>query len=407
MSFQHGLSGLNAASMQLDVIGNNVANANTVGFKTSEAQFSDVYAASLSVGGGSDVGIGTRVTAVEPSFTQGNIRVTENPLDLAINGSGFFRLDANGSAVYTRNGQFHLDKDGYIVNTDGARLTGYAASANGTIVPAAPVDLQLTTSDIQPQVTGSSTVVANLDSRAALPTAAPFDSTDTATYNSATSMSVYDSLGNAHVLSTFFVKTGANTWDVYGTLDGTQVGAGSLGTLAFQTNGLLDPALSTIPMTVSAPVATGAATPLAFTIDFTGTTQFGSSFGVTTLQQDGYASGRLTGFAVDDDGIITARYSNGQSRPQGQVVLANFNSPAGLKPLGSNLWTETSTSGPALIGVPGSGNLGVMQSGAVEDSNVDLTKELVDMITAQRVYQANAQTIKTQDSVLQTLVNMR
>jgi flagellar hook protein FlgE len=407
MSFQQGLSGLSAAATSLDVIGNNVANANTVGFKSAQAQFADVYAASLAVGGGTDVGIGSRMSAAAPSFTQGNITATNNALDLAINGQGFFRMSDSGAAVYTRNGQFHLDKDGYIVNTDGARLTGYAANAAGVIVAAAPADLQLTTSDIQPQATAASRVVANLDSRASVPGAGPFNLADTSTYNSATSMSTFDSLGNAHTLSTYFVKTGANAWDVYAASDGVQIGAGALGALAFQPDGALDTAASTIPMNASVALANGAISPMTFTIDFTGTTQFGSTFGVTTLQQDGYASGRLSGFAIDDTGVITARYSNGQSRAQGQVALANFTSPWELKPLGSNSWTETSASGPALVGGPGTGNLGVLQSGAVEDSNVDLTKELVQMITAQRMYQANAQTIKTQDSVLQTLVNMR
>ncbi len=405
MSFQHGLSGLDAASKNLDVIGNNVANANTVGFKGSRTQFADVFATSVSSSIGTDIGIGTRVAAVAAEFTQGNIAVTSDPLDLAINGQGFFRMDNNGAISYTRNGQFQLDRNGYIVNSRGDRLTGYPSNAAGAIVTAAPIDLQLTTQGVPPSATTAATVGANLDARAAV-IAAPFNLNDATTYNSATSMSVYDSLGNPHTLSVYFAKTAANTWDLYASLDGTQVGAGAAGSLVFQSNGALDTAASTFP-SLSVALANGATTPFAFNVDFTGTTQFGSAFGVTQLAQDGYAAGQLTGFSVDDRGVILGRYSNGQSRAQGQVALASFTSPQGLQALGSNAWAETAGSGPALIGAPQSGSLGALQSGAVESSNVDLTAELVEMITAQRVYQANAQTIKTQDSLLQTLVNLR
>ncbi|HUN69903.1 MAG TPA: flagellar hook protein FlgE [Burkholderiales bacterium] len=406
MSFQQGLSGLNAAAKNLDVIGNNVANANTVGFKSSSAEFSDVYANTLA-GGGTQIGIGTALTTVAQQFTQGNINVTNSPLDLAINGQGFFRMDVNGAVSYTRNGQFSQDKDGYIVNSTGAFLTGYAASPTGVLATAAPGKLQISTAPINPQPTTQAAVVANLDARSSALPAAGFVITDPSTYHNATSLSVFDSQGNAHSLSLYFTKTAANTWSVFGAGDGTQIGAGALGTLAFQTDGSIDTAASTFPSTVNVPVTTGAATPIAVQLDFTGSTQFGDSFGVSKVTQDGFTSGRLAGFSVSGDGTILARYSNGQSRAQGQVALATFNNPNGLQPLGNNLLAETAASGQALVGAPGSANLGVLQSGAVEDSNVDLTAELVDMITAQRVYQANAQSIKTQDAVLQTLVNLR
>lgn len=407
MSFQQGLSGLNAATKNLDVIGNNVSNANTVGFKGSAAQFADLFAGSLSGAGSTSVGIGSAVSSVLPSFTQGNLTVSNNPLDMAINGQGFFRLSDNGAVSFSRNGQFQLDRSGYIVNGGGARLTGYAASDDGSIVASTPVDLQITTSDVAPSPTTSTDVKVNLDSRLGTLAAAGFDPADTGTYSAATSMSTYDSLGNPHTLTVYFLKTAANTWNVYAANDNVQVGAGAIGTLAFEDNGSLDTAASTLPMTVSAPLTNGAQTPFAFTLDLTGSTQFGSTFGVNELEQDGYASGRLSGFTVDRNGVVVARYSNGQTRSQGQVILANFTNPQGLRPLGSNGWAETTSSGNALIGAPSTGNLGGVQSGALEDSNVDLTAELVSMITAQRVYQANAQSIKTMDSVLQTLVNMR
>ncbi len=405
MSFQQGLSGLNASARNLDVIGNNVANANTVGFKASSAVFADVYANALGGAGGA-VGIGTTVAAVVQGFQQGNITATSNPLDLAINGDGFFRLSNNGAVTWTRNGQFQLDKDGYIVNVEGARVTGYPVGPTGQVVASTPADLQLSRADISPSATTAANVVVNMDSRKAA-IAVPFNQTDPTTYSNATSQTVYDSLGNAHTLTMYFTKTAANTWDVRTAMDGTMIGAGATGTVTFDSSGAIDTAATTLPFSVSATVTTGATDPLVFDLDFTGSTQFGSAFGVNDLTQDGYASGRLTGFNISDDGTVMGRYSNGQSRAQGQVVLGTFNNPQGLQPLGGNQWAETAASGQPQVGAPKTGTLGALQSGAVEESNVDLTAELVGMITAQRVYQANAQTIKTQDSVMQTLVNLR
>ncbi len=404
MSFQQGLSGLNSAAKNLDVIGNNISNSATVGFKGSAAQFSDVFANTAGGSGGTSVGIGTAVSAVVQTFAQGNIEVTSNPLDMAINGSGFYRLSSNGTVSYTRNGQFQVDKNGYLTSSQGYNLTGYPAAANGIgVTRAAPANLQISNADLPPVATTAATVGANFDSRNAPLTTAGFDLTDPATYHGATSMSAYDSLGNPHTLSLYFVKTAANTWSVFGANDGTQIGAGPVGGMTFNSSGAIAAAPT---IALSLPVSTGAAT-IAMSLDMTGSTQFGSLFGVNSITQDGYSSGKLTGFAIAADGLISGRYSNGQSRAQGQVVLSNFTNPQGLQLLGGNQWAETSDSGVPLTGAPISGNLGALQSGAVESSNVDLTAELVSMITAQRVYQANAQTIKTQDSVLQTLVNLR
>ena len=403
MSFQQGLSGLNAAAKNLDVIGNNVANSGTVGFKQSQAQFADVYANSLTGAGGSNVGIGTKVALVAQQFTQGNITATNNPLDMAINGGGFFRMDNNGEATYQRNGQFQLDRMGFIVNPTGAKLTGYTANASGVLSTGAPSPLSINTADLAPQVTSGVNAVLNLDSRGVTPTVA-FDMTKPESFNSSTAVSVYDSLGNSHTLQTYYVKTAASTWEVHASLDGGAAFSPVPSTITFDTSGTLT-AGST--MTIPAQALTTGAAALGFPIDFTGTTQFGSSFSVNTLNQDGYTSGRLAGFSIGADGVVLGRYTNGQSAVLGQVVLANFANPNGLQQLGNNMWAETSTSGNPLIGAPSSGSLGVLQSSAVEDSNVDLTAELVNMITAQRVYQANAQTIKAQDAVLQTLVNLR
>jgi flagellar hook protein FlgE len=407
MSFQQGLSGLNAAAKNLDVIGNNVANSATVGFKQSQAQFADVYANSLTGAGGSNVGIGVKVAQVAQQFTQGNITSTSNPLDMAINGGGFFRMDNNGEINYQRNGQFQLDRAGFIVNPMGAKLTGYTADAGGVLSTGAPGPLGINTADLSPQITTEVNAVLNLNSGNTVPATAPFSISDPTSFNSSTAISIFDSLGNTQTLQTFYVKTAnPGEWQVYAASDGTQIGAGPVATLNFDTSGLLTTAMPLAAITVPA-TATGATPTFPVTLDYLGTTQFGAAFSVNTLNQDGFTSGRLAGFSVGADGMILGRYTNGQTGILGQVVLANFANPNGLQQLGNNLWAETSTSGAPLVGIPDTGSLGVLQSSAVEDSNVDLTAELVNLITAQRVYQANAQTIKAQDAVLQTLVNLR
>jgi flagellar hook protein FlgE len=639
MGFQQGLSGLNVSAKALDAIGNNIANSSTVGFKSSQVQFADVYAAALGGGGAGQIGIGASAPSIAQLFTQGNITTTNNPLDMAINGGGFYRLSDSGTPVYSRNGQFSLDKDGYMVNTGGLRVTGYGADDTGAIVPGDFVDLRLSTTNIEPSATTASNVLVNLDSRAVPPAAmtsgtltgnAPpvatlvitagnntlnltvdgiaatvdvpiatyasrgdlatalqaainghptlvaantlvdvtvntsgalvissrssgtqgsqgtgstvtqtggdgltdllggtpaavsgadnFSSTNTLSYTGSTAQTVYDSLGNPHNLTMYFAKTAnQNTWQLYTALDGTftgvtttstptagtltgsaytanaanaggtlnltvdgtaqavvvpagayataaalaaalnavpvpgatasdvggaivltsatsggsssvTLGAGAFGALvmgtptaaagvaattsivpsatimSFDTTGALTTAM---PLSLSFDPATGATNPMAFTLDFTGTSQYGINFGVNQLLQDGYTSGRLTGLSVSPDGTVQGRYSNGKTRNQGQIVLVNFNNANGLTSLGNNVWGETAESGQPIPGTPGQGSLGLIQSAAIEESNTDLTAELVNMITQQRVYQANAQTIKTQDQVLQTLVNLR
>ena len=407
MSFQQGLSGLNAASKTLEVIGNNVSNANTVGFKQSRAEFADVFANSLTGSGASQIGIGTKIAAVAQQFTQGNVTSTNNSLDFAINGGGFFRMSDNGAITYSRNGQFQMDKFGYIVNSENKRLTGYTADAAGVLSTGAPAEININTADLQPTATTEVVGLVNLDSRNTALTAAGFDPTDPTTYHNSSAVTAYDSLGNAHTVQSFFVKTAPGVWNVYTTADGVSTTAlpAPTATLTFGGTGTAPTSVPATP-TVNFTPTTGASA-VSMTLDLSGSTQFGSNFSVNALSQDGYSSGRLASFTTGADGTISGRYTNGQSKVLGQVVLASFVNPNGLQSLGGNAWTETSTSGTPLVGAPNTGNLGVLQSNAVEDSNVDLTAELVNMITAQRVYQANAQTIKTQDQVLQTLVNLR
>jgi len=420
MSFQQGLSGLNASSKNLEVIGNNIANANTFGAKTARAEFAAVYATALNGSGTNSVGIGTTLSTVAQQFTQGNVSTTENPMDLAINGAGFFQVsDGRSPVTYTRNGQFKVDRDGYIVNNGQERLMGYAADANGVIQPGQAVPLQLPTGGIVPNPTTRAEMEVNLDSRLAttVPAVAPLiDFANASTYNNATSLTVYDAKGQDVAMSFYFQKAANDQWNVYATSNGTTVGGTPaapvpITTINFQSNGS-GPITPNAPVSINVPASTNAAgaqtEPIAgLLLDLSGATQFGSSYGVTDLRQDGYTAGLLTTIAVEPNGVITARYSNGQSKPSGQIEVANFRNPQGLQPLGDNAWARTFASGDPVIGVPGDGNLGVLQAGALEESNIDLTGELVSMITAQRIYQANAQTIKTQDQVLQTLVNLR
>lgn len=431
MSFQQGLSGLNTAAKSLDVTSNNIANVGTVGFKNSASHFADVFANSLFGGGGAQIGIGVNLATVQQQFSQGNITATNNPLDLAINGGGFFRMDQNGTVTYTRNGQFHLDKEGYIINDQTLKLTGYPADASGNITPSAPVAIQISAADIDPIATGASTggtftgVLANinLDSREDEPLMPWVDGTPVQpnpsanTYNFSTALTTYDTLGNPHTMSLYFVKTAnQGEWNVYSNVDGTtnlNLAPSPITTLQFDTSGQLTAgAVSTVSIDLTTVMTdlggtNNAASPLSFNVDFTGSTQFGSSFGVNRLEQDGYTSGRMIGLSVSSDGIIQGRYSNGQTRSKGQVVLANFTNPNGLQSLGNNQWAETSVSGQPQVGAPNTASLGLLQSAGVEESNVDLTAELVNMITEQRNYQANAQSIKTQDSIMNTLVNLR
>ena len=491
MGFQVGLSGLNASSKHLDTIGNNVANSSTVGFKQSQAQFADLFSASLNGSAASQVGAGTKISGITQQFTQGNITNTNNPLDTAISGQGFFRMvDADGAVLYSRNGQFQMDKNGFLVNNQGHKVSGYLPDVNGVIIAAQPLPLQVSSADLKPNATTTAVMGANLDSRATVPFTAVFDAADPTSYNSSTSLSVYDSLGASHVGTMYFQRqpitpptftsattttatvstvaglaigntitfalpapaqtatiTGINAvtntvtfaalalaptggplttdapsvnWKAFLTVDGVSVAGATTPELTMLTFDALGKLVSTTPASVPVgtvvssalfPTSTTVSPTQALTFDFgsptAGTTQYGGNFGVNTLTQNGYTSGRLNSTTTSPDGTILGLYSNGQSRPLGQILLTNFTNPQGLQPVGNNEWVETADSGGPLVGIPGSSSLGLLQSSATEDSNVDLTAELVNMITAQRVYQANSQTIKTQDQLLQTIVSLR
>ena len=311
-------------------------------------------------------------------------------------------MDDNGSQVYTRAGSLGLDRQGYVVNSKDQKLVVYTADSAGNI-SGATGPMQVSTADIPPQASTSLTIGLNLDSSATVPVNA-FNPTDSSSYNNSTSTTLYDSLGNSHTATTYYVKSGSNAWNSYLYVDGTSVSGPDA--LTFNNTGALTaPASGTITTPSFTPAGGGA--PMTLTLDYSGATQYGSGFGVNSIITDGYTTGHLSGLDVNGQGIIFARFTNGQSKVQGQVALANFANPQGLQPLGDNNWAETYSSGAALKSTPGTSNLGVIQSGALESSNVDLSQELVNMIVAQRNFQANAQVISTADQVTQAVINIR
>jgi flagellar hook protein FlgE len=493
MAFNIGLSGLRAATSDLNVTGNNIANAGTAGFKQSRAEFSDVYAASVNGSGKNPQGSGVLLSNVSQLFNQGNVNYTQNALDLAINGNGFFQTSNNGEVSYTRAGYFGTDRDGFMVNNFGYKLQGYAIDGNGNLQNGVISDLRIETASQAPQATTTLNQTFNLNSTNKVPTSwqgaydssiqdaettwlndpanlvadpdnptpaesaaaqaavaadpialaaanmaanATFDPADPTTYNSSTSTNVYDTQGNAHVMTQYFVKTDANQWQMNVLIDGRNPATPASTTpysmaVGFTAGGQLDTASLTSSAAFSVdpsgrftlngwePAASdggeppvwssnGAnANPTGILVDMRNSTQFSSSFAVNAVSQDGYTTGQLAGLEIDDTGVIFARYTNGQSNVQGQVILASFANVQGLTPVGKTAWVQSFASGEPVVGTPRSGTLGALQSGALEDSNVELSDQLVNLIVAQRNYQANAKTIETESSITQTIINLR
>jgi flagellar hook protein FlgE len=424
MSFQQGLSGLNSSAKALDVVSNNIANANTIGFKTAEVHFSDVFAASLSGGGAAQGGIGAAVSGIVQQFSQGNLTTTSNPMDVSINGGGFYQMESPAKVeTVSRNGQFHIDKEGYMINDQGLKLMGINADSKGQIPPGASqaVPIVLSADTLAPRATSDPVIASpqmgmtvNLNAASIVPATA-FDPTKPDTYNYSTGMQVFDISGVAHQLNAYFVRSATTgTWDVYTGLADDLVAsvpqtalAGSL-TFDASGNGQLDPLVQTLVAPVANILLNQAATTWSpGDISFAGSTQYGSNSGVSSLVQNGYATGELTGFSISSKGVVQGSYSNGQVQDKAQIQLVNFRNPNALQSVGNNQWTYNADSGTPLPGFPGQGLYGALQSAAVEESNVDMTAELVKMITQQRNYQSNAQSIKTQDQIMQTLVNLR
>ena len=404
MAFSQAVSGLNAAATNLDVIGNNIANSATYGFKSGTASFADMFA-------GSKVGLGVKVAGITQDFNDGTTTNTGRGLDVAISQNGFFRMvDANGSVFYSRNGQFKLDENRNIVNMQGLQLTGYPVAGTPPTIQtgANPQAITIPNTLMAAKSTTTASQQINLNSTDAAPSKAfnVADTSDPDSYNKKGTVTVYDSQGNAHNMNLFYVKdTAANSWKVYSQDASVPGSAATLATtLTFSASGVLTAGGQVNVTTGTIP----GATPATFALSFANSMQQNTGANnIVATNQNGYKPGDLVSYQINDDGSVMGNYSNEQNQVLGQIVLANFANNEGLKSEGDNVWTATQSSGVALLGTAGTGNFGKLTNGALEASNVDLSKELVNMIVAQRNYQSNAQTIKTQDQILNTLVNLR
>ncbi|MGR5178795.1 flagellar hook protein FlgE [Vibrio parahaemolyticus] len=396
MSFNIALSGLDATNTQLNTISHNIANASTYGFKQSRTEFSAVY-------NGMQPG-GVEVAAISQNFDKnGSVSGTGRSMDMAINGNGFFvTKDHMGQTLYTRAGVFGTDKNNYVVGNTGAKLQGYSVDSNNNLLTGSVGDLQISTSSLAAKATDKLDFVANFDASSDVIDQAvnPFDPADPNSFNSSYTSKVYDSLGNSHTVTQYFTKTADNTWEVNVQVDGGSTPVQTV-PVTFNTDGTLASPAGSFNVAFPAPGANA----MSIDISLAGSTQFGAAFGVSTNNPNGYTSGELAGVRVEDNGMLFATYTNGQSQLQGQVILANFANPQGLAKTNGTAWTQSYSSGAPVMGTPGTGVLGDLTPGALEGSNVDLTSELVNLMTAQRNYQANAKTISTSDKLTQALFN--
>ena len=440
MSFNTALSGLQAATVDLSVTSNNIANVATTGFKGSRAEFGDIFEVSPFGSTPTSVGSGVKVTSVSQQFEQGNLKFTDASLDMAISGQGFFVTNKalTGSDIsYTRAGQFRADNQGYITNSTGGYLQAFPVDANGNVTSTSlntTVPIQLPPSTGAPQASTEVEIGVNLNASSTALDPALFDPTASNTYTHSTSTTVYDSLGSSHVMSYYFVHdlpgsaTNAandpNQWVVFTYLDGAEVDInggttvnhfnGGVGVaqdaaiLNFNTDGSFNSVTPALAQNAAIPLTNGAA-PLTLTHDFANnnTTQYATGFSVSTLSTDGYATGRLTGLDIAEDGLMRATFSNGTTQPLGQIAMADFPNAQGLRALGDAAWRETIDSGQVITGSAGTGRFGLIQSGALETSNVDLTQQLVNLITAQRNFQANARSIETSNAITDTVIQIR
>jgi flagellar hook protein FlgE len=411
MSFGIALSGLDAAQSNLNVTANNIANSATTGFKSSNANFAELFAVSPQGVSDTQIGNGVQLQQVEQQFSQGDIQTTGNSLDLALSGNGFFTVSSGGTQQFTRAGSFQTNANGEVVNAAGQNLQVYAPTANGTFNTTSLANLVIPTGDSPPAASTTASMAFNLPASATAPTATPFDPTNANSYNQSTSMTLYDSLGAAHTASFYFVNTGGSTWNAYEYVDGNAVNAAPVA-LTYSNSGALtgvtDAAGGTDPTKISFGTytpTTGAA-PLNVTYNMSDTTQYGNTFGVTAITQDGFTTGQISGVSVSSTGVVQANYTNGQSTPLGQIAVANFADQQALQQVGNTNWEQTFASGQPVFGQAGGSGVGLVESGSLEQSNVDITAQLVNMITAQRAFQANAEMISTENSITQTVINI-
>lgn len=392
MSFNIATSGLNAVTKQLNAISNNIANSGTTGYKSMRAEFASLYA------GGQAMGVG--VSSISQSITQnGGLNGSGRGLDLAISGNGFFvTKDSGGNISYTRAGYMQTDREGYITNNLGKRLQGYPVDANGQLQTGVVGDLQISAGSIPAKATDKMGFTGNLSANAKLPVKTPFDKSDNSTYNNTYTSKVYDSLGREHTLEQYFVKTDENKWEAHYFVDGNPATPATQA-LEFSTNGVLTSPTGATKISSPIPGADG----LNIALDYAGTTQYSPEFNVSKNSPNGYAAGEKNGEQIDDDGKVYATYSNGERLLQGQLVLANFANPNGLSSEDGTAWSANNQSGQAILGTPKSGLNGEVKSYALEGSNVDMTEELVGLMSAQRNYQANTKVISTNDSMMNSL----
>ncbi len=416
MSFSTDLTGIRAAQTDLDTISNNIANIATNGFKASKAHFGDLYSNSVAGAAGNSTtpGLGVNTTSLSQVFSEGALKQTGNPLDIAINGSGFFQLQTVQGTGYGRDGAFHLDNTGNLVTDTGAHVLGFPAGPSGLVgATSGPVQpITVSTANIPATATSNLTLGVSLPANDASidTTTAPFSITNPSSYNESATASVYDSLGDIRTLTTFFTQVSGsgtpNQWETHWELtdtSGTFIASGAGPTMVFDSSGQLSSGNGTIAI---ANLPNGAAN-LNIAASFAGSTLSNLGFGVTTVSNDGNGAGQFVGAQIGATGDVSGQYTNGQTRVFGTIALANFANPHGLIPTSNNIWLASVSSGDAAVGSPGSAGLGSLQSGAVEGSNVDLSTELVNLIAAQQAYQANVQGISVEQQNIQRLLTLQ
>jgi flagellar hook protein FlgE len=413
MSFGIALSGLDAAQSDLNVTANNIANSATTGFKSSNSNFAELFAVSPQGVSNTQIGNGVQLQQVEQQFKQGDIQTTGNSLDLALSGNGFFTVSSNGADQYTRAGSFNTNSAGEVVNSAGQNLQVYAPTASGGFNTTSLTNLVIPTGDSAPAATTTAAMSFNLPAAATVPVGTPFNPANANSYNQSTSLTVYDSLGAAHTASMYFVNTGGSAWNAFEYIDGTAVNAVAKPVQLTYSNsgaltGVVDAAGGVDPAAVSfGPYTptTGAAA-LNVTFNLSSTTQYGNTFGVTSVTQNGFTTGQLSGVSVSSTGVVQANYTNGQSSALGQVAVANFADQQGLQQVANTNWVQTFASGQPVNGQAGGAGVGLIESGSLEQSNVDITQQLVNMITSQRAFQANAEMVSTENAITQTVINI-
>jgi flagellar hook protein FlgE len=420
MSFYTSLSGLQAAQSDMSTISHNLANVSTNGFKKSSSEFADVIASNFSTDPRRMTGSGVALKQNVQDFAEGSLQTTSSSLDLAISGDGFFAVKTagnNGALQYTRNGSFLVDANNYIVDAQGSDLQAYPVDASGNVTASGSdglTNVQIPETSGTPSATSKISLAVNLGSGTGAPATTPFDRTDSSSYNNSTATTIYDADGNAQTLTNYYVRNpagdgtdGSTAWTVYSYVgDQALTSGGAAGVpMTFDASGNMTAPAAALAFDTFTPPSTG--TPQSMSLDLSGSTQKAATFAVAARSQDGVSVGQLSGISIDDSGLITASFSNGDTKMLGKVALANFSNPTGLRQMGNSYWAATGISGSPSLGAASENGFGSLMSGTIEGSNVDITEELVNLIAAQRNFQANAKALDTQGQISDTIFNMR